>query len=455
MDFLGDSVEKPRGVAVVSDGPVILDAENRRLVTERLGKKSIPCDRRSGPDHIQLERRAVKPWLTVIAPVVSRRGGGSERLVAGPHPVCCIHIHRAEESVPWAQAPYQPAERFIRRHSVTIESIGEVVMTETEHRITEIVRDAVRGSSENRLRGFDDETAWGDPLVGFAAGDDPLFHFLKEDIGEFYWTPKEIFELTFGTGPAAGDLSCAATASGSSVAARTASAVAGPAPTGPGPAAAVAWRRETRDLSVVAWVLPQTAATKADQRQESQFPAERWISSRAYWNELSENVHTTVVARLATMGLRAVAPELSSHWRTEESPRYGRASTWSQRHTAFVAGLGTFGLSDGLITPVGKAMRAGSVVVEAALAPSPRRYDGHHDWCPFYVDGTCEDCLRRCPAGAITKAGHDKVKCEVYLRRLARRTKPVIGDRTGGCGLCQAGVRCESGIPESIRPRGG
>jgi epoxyqueuosine reductase len=292
-------------------------------------------------------------------------------------------------------------------------------MTETEHRITEIVRDAVRGSSENRLRGLDDEPAWGDALVGFAAGDDPLFEFLKEDIGEFYWTPKEIFGLTFGTGPAA------------------------------------SVGREAPRLSVVAWVLPQTGATKADQRQESRFPADRWVISRAYWQELSDDVHATVVARLAAMGLRAVAPEQSAHWRTAESPLYGRASTWSQRHTAFVAGLGTFGLSDGLITPVGKAMRAGSVVVEAALAPSPRRYEGHHDWCLFYVDGTCEDCIRRCPAGAITKAGHDKVKCEAYLRRIAVRTEPLIGSRTGGCGLCQAGVRCESGIPAPVRPRVG
>ena len=43
------------------------------------------------------------------------------------------------------------------------------------------------------------------------------------------------------------------------------------------------------------------------------------------------------------------------------SEKYGMASCWSERHAAFVSGLGTFGLCDGLITPVGKAMRCGSV----------------------------------------------------------------------------------------------
>jgi hypothetical protein len=53
------------------------------------------------------------------------------------------------------------------------------------------------------------------------------------------------------------------------------------------------------------------------------------------------------------------------------------------------------------------------------------------------------------------KAGHDKLKCEAYLQLVAGRTESLVGDRTGGGGLCQAGVRCESGIPRSISSFGG
>jgi hypothetical protein len=35
------------------------------------------------------------------------------------------------------------------------------------------------------------------------------------------------------------------------------------------------------------------------------------------------------------------------------------ASSWSERHAAHAAGLGTFGLCDGLITAKGKAMQGG------------------------------------------------------------------------------------------------
>lgn len=282
-----------------------------------------------------------------------------------------------------------------------------------ESRIQQLVSDTSRQAAENHLRGFDGEPAWGTPIVGFAAGDDPLFPFLKEDIGEFYWTPEEIFRMTFD------DQSVSAS-----------------------------------DLSVVAWVLPQTTATKRDQRAESKLPSVRWMSSRAYWPELSDEVHGKVVAALDELGLRAVAPEMSSLWQTAESPRYGKASMWSQRHTAFVAGLGTFGLSDGLITPVGKAMRAGSVVVEARLRPTPRAYEGHLDWCAYHADGTCGDCIRRCPAGAITERGHNKERCDAYLTRVVGRfAKEFVGERTPGCGLCQSAVQCESGVPASISGR--
>jgi len=52
----------------------------------------------------------------------------------------------------------------------------------------------------------------------------------------------------------------------------------------------------------------------------------------------------------------------------------GLASNWSQRHIAYAAGLGTFSLSDGFITPKGIAMRCGSVVCDAALSPTLQVY---------------------------------------------------------------------------------
>jgi len=44
------------------------------------------------------------------------------------------------------------------------------------------------------------EPAFGEPLIGFGNGKDPVFRQLKKLIGPFYWTPEEIFRLSLPPG---------------------------------------------------------------------------------------------------------------------------------------------------------------------------------------------------------------------------------------------------------------
>jgi epoxyqueuosine reductase QueG len=140
-------------------------------------------------------------------------------------------------------------------------------------------------------------------------------------------------------------------------------------------------------------------------------------------------------------------------WRVEDSPEFVWASTWSERHAAYAAGLGTFGLCDGLITPKGKAMRAGSVVAKIDIAATERPYTDHHAYCLFYANGTCGLCIDRCPVGALSEKGHDKVKCKAHLDRTRPYVKETYGFEGYGCGLCQVDVPCGSGIPAGIGDR--
>jgi epoxyqueuosine reductase len=131
------------------------------------------------------------------------------------------------------------------------------------------------------------------------------------------------------------------------------------------------------------------------------------------------------------------------------------SSTWSERHAAYASGLGTFGLCDGLITPVGKAVRLGSVVARIQIPPTQRPYSDHHAYCLFYGNRDsrtgghiCGKCMARCPVGAITEAGHDKVKCSEHTSHTtAEYVRAQYGFNGYGCGLCQTGVPCESKIP--------
>jgi epoxyqueuosine reductase len=274
-----------------------------------------------------------------------------------------------------------------------------------EKAITKFVQD----SPANR-RKVDRRKYWETPLVGFGSGDDPLFKQYKKIIGKFHFTPKEIFDLTFGGG------------------------------------------ETPRKLSVISWILPVSEDIRESNRKESKYPSLLWAHTRDFGEQFNVKLRDHLVSLLKKKGYRAVAPMNSPHWKRLKSPRVGLASNWSERHAAYVCGLGAFGLSDGLITAKGKAMRVGSLLTDLSLKPSNRIFPHHRANCLYYFNKTCKACANRCPAGAITEKGHDKNKCEAYFYGVNfLNKKKEYGVKITGCGLCQTKVPCEFEIPKLIQ----
>ena len=273
--------------------------------------------------------------------------------------------------------------------------------------IATIITDYVNQSPQNSLQNEADEKAFGEPLIGFSSGNDPLYEDYKQHVGPFHWTPLEIFTLSFP------ELNVVA-----------------------------------EELTVVSWILPQTPATRSDNSKQTQWPAERWARARIYGEEFNAKLRKYVADVLQKEGYAAVAPMLSPQWSRKESEQFGFASTWSERHAGYASGVGTFGLCDGIITPLGKAMRTGSVVARIQIPPTQRPYSDHHAYCPYFTDGSCGKCIPRCPVGAITENGHDKNTCYKHTSVASKKyTKKHYDFEGRGCGLCQTNVPCESKIP--------
>ncbi len=273
-------------------------------------------------------------------------------------------------------------------------------------------------SPNNHLRALGGDRIFTEPLVGFADGDDAIFNDYKAIIGDFHLTPREVMEIHF-RGKGNGD------------------------------------EKRLRNVSVISWILPVSYGTRLSMRKESRVPSLRWNHTRVHGQDFINELSRYIVSLLEELGYQAVAPELAKFYEIKELSN-GQASNWSQRHIAYAAGLGTFSLSGGFITPRGIALRSGSVVTDVKLAASPRVYKNHLDNCLFYREGSCRRCIERCPAGAISERGHDKKRCREFIFNEQKTILKELGreegymGRTLGCGLCQTKVPCEARIPLSI-----
>jgi epoxyqueuosine reductase len=253
---------------------------------------------------------------------------------------------------------------------------------------------------------------WDKPLVGFAAGDDPLFKKYKKIIGSFHQAPPEFFAKALGI------------------------------------------KEKNPRVYVISWLLPASESVRRSNRQEKKYPSRLWAHARDFGEQFNVKLRDHVVSLLEKRGFRAVAPMNAPLFKRIRSPKVGFASNWSERHAAYAAGLGTFGLSDGFISERGKAIRIGSVITDLPLKPFPKKYPYHYGNCLYYFNKTCKVCAARCPAGAITAKGHDKDKCNQYAYGfIAPLKKTEYGVKITGCGLCQTKVPCEFQIPELITHR--
>ena len=244
-----------------------------------------------------------------------------------------------------------------------------------------------------------------DPVFGFASADDNYFEVLKSSkaIGDHFVKPAE-------------------------------------------------WLPEA--TTVISFFLPFSETIRKSNYCEKVWPSEGWVHGRVEGQALIDQLCRYLQQLLQQSGYLSIIPGLdgrfykklgnakdysdqsNKHQLQKNIPHY--SSNWSERHVAFICGLGTFGLSKGLITAKGIAGRFGSLVTNLYFSPTKREYEDIYDYCT-----QCGACALQCPVNAISiKKGKDHVKCFQFLRQTAEKFKPRYG-----CGKCQVNVPCEHQRP--------
>jgi len=222
--------------------------------------------------------------------------------------------------------------------------------------LTQKIVNLIHSTIINTVRETPLQTKYRQPLVGFAAADDPLFKAIAPD----HLLPYDLL-------PAA--------------------------------------------QTVVAYFLPFDKEIIEANRKDS-YVARLWAEAYIETNRLISIIGGNLQEALASHGI-ASAWEQATHNFDPVNLR----SAWSHKSIAYIAGLGTFGHHTMLITPMGCAGRFGSLVIDRFIPPTLRPPE---KLCLYEAKGSCLYCVRHCPSGALTNGGLDRQKCYDYLLEVDR-----------------------------------
>lgn len=231
-------------------------------------------------------------------------------------------------------------------------------------------------------------TVWQDPIISFAATDDNLFNMLKEVIGPNHALPIDFL---------------------------------------------------ANAQSVISYFIPFVKNTVISNIGAANSSLE-WALAYIETNQLIYDLNSFVQTKMKSRGYCAI-PGIHNFDKEK------LISDWSQRHIAFIAGLGNLGLNNMLITEKGCCGRIGSIITDLKLPPTPR---SNRENCLYKYNGRCKKCIDRCVASALTETAFNRFTC----REMCVINAEVFNKlgHADVCGKCLVNLPCSFINPTSKLP---
>ncbi|CQR71388.1 hypothetical protein SOV_09740 [Sporomusa ovata DSM 2662] len=233
------------------------------------------------------------------------------------------------------------------------------------------------------------ESAWKEPVVGFASAEDPMFLALKDQISPSHALPTDFIKDA---------------------------------------------------KSIIVFFLPfhdEIIKSNIGNIESSR----AWDIANIETNNLIVDINKYMHDKIREKGYTSTLLPPTYNYDEEKL-----ISDWSHRHVGYIAGIGTFGINNMFITEQGCCGRMGSIITNMPLLPTERKTQ---EICLYKYNGSCKKCVEKCVASAIsTENGYpfvNKKRCNDQIYNDNIPEYPIgLGDT---CGKCMCGVPCSSKNP--------
>jgi epoxyqueuosine reductase QueG len=229
------------------------------------------------------------------------------------------------------------------------------------------------------------KSEWKDPVIKYAAAADPMFNKLKEAVSESHLMPEDIL---------------------------------------------------TGAETVIAYFIP-FSNTISNSNIDGKYSSHQWAKAYVETNQLIADLNQHLKTQLSEKGYQAGLIAATNNFDKERL-----LSDWSHRHAAYIAGLGTFGINNMLITENGCAGRIGTLITDLELEASER---SEKERCLNKAGFNCSKCVDRCVNGALQEDSFDRHKCyELLLENDELHPESALTDV---CGKCSVDLPCSFSSP--------
>jgi len=208
---------------------------------------------------------------------------------------------------------------------------------------------------ENTIKELNRPDLFREPLVSFSSAKDKKYENLKEIIGPWHLSPKELL-------PDA--------------------------------------------LSVISYFIPFTRDVVSDPKKSDRGSA-LWAEAYQEINNHFIKINSVLSQYIEDMGYKAYSIRPTHTYNPSDLKCF-----WSHRSAAVISGLGSFGANGLVITEKGSGGRFCSLITTAPLKASDTIYETK---CLHLKNKSCGRCFDACPVKALTQDSMDKFVCQDKL----------------------------------------